>query len=443
MLKIYSISLGCPKNRVDTEQALGFLGRGANLKTVAAPGEADLVFINTCAFIGPAVEESVRRTLETIEETGKFSEGRRPLLAMAGCLVGRFGEKTLAPDLPEIDLFLDNKDLDSWGTRIGAALSRRGLKPALSPRPRRLLSTGPAYAWLKIGDGCDRSCAFCTIPAIRGPGKSRAVKDLTAEARSLLRQGVRELNLVAQDLTAYGRDLGMKHGLRSLLERLLPLPGLARLRLLYLYPSGLDAELLAFLRSAGPPFVPYFDLPLQHVSPEVLKRMGRSSSEEPAAIVDRIRSLFPDAALRATLIAGFPGETPADFDCLLRFVEETRFTHLGVFAYEAEEGTRAALLSGQIPRKEKESRRDELLRIQSGISAEILAGCVGKRFDFLVDAPHEEWPGLHVGRTWFQAPEIDGITYISGPGVSPGALLEAEVVEATAYDLTALAPCIA
>ncbi|MDR2801008.1 MAG: 30S ribosomal protein S12 methylthiotransferase RimO [Desulfovibrio sp.] len=439
MLKIYSISLGCPKNRVDTEHALGCLGRGANLKTVATPGEADLVFINTCAFIGPAVEESVRRTLETIEETGKSPAGKRPLLVLAGCLIGRFGEKTLAPDLPEVDLFLDNKDLDSWGTRIGAALARRGLTPALSPRPRRLLSTGPSYAWLKIGDGCDRSCSFCTIPAIRGPGKSRPMKDLEREARGILRQGVRELNLVAQDLTAYGRDLGLKHGLRGLLDLLLPLPGLARLRLLYLYPSGLDADLLAFLRSAGPPFVPYFDLPLQHASPGVLKRMGRTSSEAPEAVIGRIRSFFPEAALRATLIAGFPGETPADFESLLRFVEKTRFMHLGVFAYEGEEGTRAALLPGQIPREEKEARRDELLCVQSGISAEILAGCVGKRLDFLVDVRHGEWPGLHVGRTWFQAPEIDGITYISGPGVSPGVLLEAEIVEASAYDLTALA----
>ncbi|MDR0827737.1 MAG: 30S ribosomal protein S12 methylthiotransferase RimO [Desulfovibrio sp.] len=438
MLKIYSISLGCPKNRVDTEKTLGALGGRSRLKLVEDPAGADLVFINTCAFIGPAVEESVRRTLETIHGLTENSAQAKPLLVLAGCLVGRFGEKNLAPDLPEIDLLLDNKDLDSWGTRIAAALVRRGLSGASARRPARLLSTDPSYAWLKIADGCDNSCAFCTIPAIRGPASSAPVANLLREARQILQRGTRELALVAQDLTAYGRDLGLKHGLKSLLEKLLPLPGLARLRLLYLYPSGLNEDLLNFLRASGPPFVPYFDLPLQHAAPAVLQRMGRPFSSPPQAIVERIRSHFPDASLRSTLITGFPGESPADFALLRRFVEETRFAHLGVFAYEAEEGTKAATLREQIPQTEKEARRDELLGIQAGISADLLAAYVGRRLEILVDASHGEWPGLHRGRTWFQAPEIDGITYVSGPGVSPGALLEAEIVEAATYDLTAL-----
>jgi tRNA-2-methylthio-N6-dimethylallyladenosine synthase/ribosomal protein S12 methylthiotransferase len=428
---------------VDTERTLGRLAPRAQITVVPRPEDADLIFINTCAFIGPAVKESVRRTLEIMDEISGLPPASRPLLAVAGCLVGRYGEKILAPDLPEADLILDNRDIESWSARINAALAARK-KNAFAPFGTatacagRLLSTGPSYAWLKISDGCDRSCSFCAIPSIRGPHRSSPPDSVRDEAARLLEQGVRELVLVAQDLTSYGKDLKCRHGLNRLLEKLLPLPGLARLRLMYLYPSGVTKNFLSFLRGVGPPLVPYFDVPVQHVSESVLALMGRPSAGDPERVFQRIRAYFPEAALRTTLIAGHPGENPANFDALCAFVEKTRFHHLGVFAFKAEEGTGSASLPDNTCRKEKERRRSELMRLQSAISAEILKGYVGQRLSFLVDAPHGEWPGLYIGRAWFQAPEVDGVTYISGAGVVPGALPEAEVAESSVYDLTAL-----
>lgn len=432
MIRIFSISLGCPKNRVDTEHALGALGP---VRAVERPEDADCVFINTCGFIAPAIEESVRTLMETIDRISETPKGKRPFLAVAGCLVGRYGKKVLAPDLPEVDLFLDNHELHAWGDMLRAGL---GLKGEALESPSRLLSTGPAYAWLKISDGCRHACSFCTIPAIRGPLCSTPAEQLTREAELLLGQGVKELILVAQDLTAWGRDLGIKHGLQTLLEGLLPLPGLARLRLMYLYPAGLTVDLLRFLQSCGPPFVPYFDVPLQHAAENVLSRMGRPFARNPYEVVERIRAHFPEAALRTSLIVGFPGETENDFSTLCNFVEQSRFHHVGVFAYQAEEGTPAAGMPEQTPDRDKEWRRDSLMHIQADISETILADYAGQRLDVLVDAPHGEWPGLHVGRTWFQAPESDGITYVSGPGVLPGALVRADIIETSTYDLVGL-----
>ena len=446
MIRVFSISLGCPKNRVDTEHALGGLGP---LRLVDTPARADCVFINTCGFIAPAVQESVRAILETVEDIRNLPPEKRPLVAVAGCLVSRYGAETLAPELPEVDLLLDNASQSSWSARIREALAirkpgsqKRGGRQKAAPEPpspARLLSTGPSYAWLKISDGCAHCCSFCTIPGIRGALRSAPADLLEAEARLLLDQGVKEIILVAQDTTSWGRDLGEEHGLRTLLERLLPLPGLARLRLMYLYPAGLTRELLHFLRQAGPPFVPYFDVPVQHASPDVLARMGRPFARNPREVIERIREVFPEAALRTSIITGFPGETEEDVELLQRFLREARFHHLGVFAYQAEEGTPAAAMPNQIPEREKSWRRDLLMELQGSISEGILAASVGQWMDVLVDAPHPEWPGLHTGRVWFQAPESDGITYVSGPGTVPGSLVRAEISEASTYDLTALA----
>lgn len=429
MLKVYSVSLGCPKNRVDTEHALGSLS--VPLKPVAQLGRADMVFINTCGFIQPAVEESVRVILETAEHISGLK--KRPLLVVAGCMVGRYGVRELAGELPEVDLWLPNQRLEEWGEMLAEKL---GI-PA--PVSGRLLSTGPSYAWLKISDGCRHNCAFCTIPSIRGPHRSTPAEALVREARELLDQGVQEITLVAQDVTAWGEDIGEPHGLRSLLEKLLPLDGLRWLRLLYLYPAGLTPELLTFIAQAGRPLLPYFDIPMQHADADILQRMGRPFARDPRLVVDRVRTLVPDAVLRTSLIVGFPGETEAQFERLHDFVRETRFSHLGVFAYKAEEGTTAAAMADQVEDSVKEWRRDSLMETQAEISAAWLEQFVGRRMDVLVDAPHPEWPGLHTGRVWFQAPEIDGMTYISGPGVAPGRMVEADVEESADYDLTALA----
>lgn len=432
MLRIYSQSLGCPKNRVDTERLLGSLGHpsiGEPVVTVADPEDADLVFINTCAFIGPAVEESVRSIVQMAADLEDLPN--RPLFAVGGCLPGRYGVAELAGEIPEVDIWLHAADVDSWPAMLADALKLKHVEPG------RLLSTGPSYAWLKIGEGCRHRCSFCTIPSIRGAYVSAPADALEAEAQALLEQGVKELVLVAQDVTAWGSD-SEGGDLRLLLERLLPLSGLERLRLMYLYPAGLRDELLSFLASAGKPFVPYFDMPLQHADPEILGRMGRPFARDPQLAVDRIRHYFPDAALRTTLITGFPGETDAQFATLAEFVARNRFHHLGVFAYEAEDGTPAAAMSGQVPVRTRRARRDEIMALQREISEEILSRYEGERLDILVDAPHDDWPGLHVGRAWFQAPEVDGVTYVSGPGVEPGALVRAEIAETGEYDLTAL-----
>ena len=433
MLKIHAISLGCPKNRVDTERALGSLGP---VRIVEHLGRADLIFINTCGFILPAVEESVRAVLEAIARRNGLK--RRPLLAVAGCLVGRYGAKTLAEDLPEVDLWLDSRELEDWPAAIARALQREQAAPG------RLLSTGPSYAWLKISDGCRHNCAFCTIPAIRGAQRSSPLEELAREARDLLDQGVRELVLVAQDVTAWGRDLGKRDGLTALLERLLRLEGLGWLRLLYLYPAGITPYFLDFMQEASSEerLLPYFDIPMQHAHPEILTKMGRPFARDPRRVVDAVREKLPDAALRTSLIAGFPGETDRHFTALRDFVREARFDHLGVFSYKAEEGTAAADMPNQLPEAVKEERRADLMLLQAEISAEKLAVLAGRSMRVLVDAVHPEWPGLHTGRVWRQAPEIDGVTYVSGPGVRPGAMVEADIVETREYDLDALAKTI-
>lgn len=440
MISVYSVSLGCPKNRVDTERLLGALG--TPVRPVETMAEADVVLVNTCGFILPAVEESVRTVVEAVDEISGLA--RRPLLAVAGCLVGRYGERDLAAELPEVDLWLPNQSIETWPELLVNALGGVGAVGVVAPGyagGTRLLSTGPSYAWLKISDGCRHNCSFCTIPSIRGAHRSTPAAELEREARQLLGMGVRELILVAQDVTAWGSDAdGNGRGdLRPLLDRLLPLPGLDRLRLMYLYPAGLNDDLLSYLAAAGAPFVPYFDVPLQHAHPDVLGRMGRPFARNPRAVVERIRKHFPDAALRTSIIVGFPGETEEHYAALTDFVVETRFHHLGVFAYRAEEGTPAAAMPEQVADNVKEWRRDALMEAQAEISEEIMEAYVGQRLPVLVDAPHDEWPGLHTGRTWFQAPEIDGVTYVSGAGVAPGALVEADIVEARTYDLVALA----
>jgi len=430
-LRVHTVSLGCPKNRVDTERMLAGLGPG--LEPCDDPAAADLVLVNTCGFIAPAVAESVRVVLDLAAAVAEASP--RPLLAVAGCLVNRYGVE-LRKELPEVDLWLR---VEEEGQLAARAAALRGSRAPAPPAFGRALSTGPGFAYLKIGEGCGNACAFCTIPSIRGPLCSRPADELAEEARGILDQGVPELVLVAQDLTAWGRDLGEKHGLRTLLDELLPLPGLKRLRLMYLYPAGLTEELLTYLAQAGPPFVPYFDIPLQHAHPAMLRAMGRPFARDPRLVLDRVRSHFPEAALRTSLITGFPGETLAQFRTLVRFVQEARFHHLGVFAYCDEEGTRSHRMGNKVSARAAQARRRRIMEVQAEISAEIMAGYVGQALDIVVDAPHPEWPGLHLGRAWFQAPEVDGVTYVSGPGVAPGQVVRAEVEESQTYDLVALA----
>ena len=428
-LAVWCRSLGCPKNRVDTEALLG--GLGVPIRHTDSIKRADLVFINTCGFIDPAVRESIAAILDTAAEAKAAK--RRPLLAVGGCMVGRYGVEDLAREIPEVDLWLATVDIPSWPAMIRERLGLAG-----SDASGRLLSTGPSYAWLKVAEGCRHHCAFCTIPSIRGPLRSLPRREILEEARRLLSQGVKELVLIAQDLTDYGHDTPGEGTLAALMRDLARLEGLGWLRMLYLYPRGITDELLATIRDVGRPILPYFDIPLQHSHPGVLKKMGRPFETDPERVCERIRAVLPDAALRTTLIVGYPGETEEQFRHLYDFVERTRFTQLGVFPYWPEEGTVAANLPGQLPDAVKEERRAAIMELQQEVSHALLEPRVGATEEVLVDTVNPEWPGLHNGRVWFQAPEVDGITYVSGPGVRPGAMVRCEIADATDYDLSAL-----
>ncbi|SDB29842.1 SSU ribosomal protein S12P methylthiotransferase [Desulfonatronum thiosulfatophilum] len=427
---IHCISLGCPKNRVDTERMLGDLG---TMRPVDDIGQAKIVLINTCGFIAPAVEESTRVILEAAEQIKELSP--RPLLVVAGCLVSRYGSE-LRTAIPEVDLWLAVEEERELRARLRPMADFE--LPAQDLPTLRALSTKPVFAYLKIGEGCNHRCHFCTIPSIRGPRRSMGLDAVVREAETILDQGVRELILVAQDLTAYGRDLGLRHGLETLLGRLARLSDLHWLRLMYLYPAGLTPRLLRFMAELGPPLLPYFDIPVQHAHPDILRAMGRPFAKDPRHTVERVREHFPDAALRTSVIVGYPGERPHHFQRLYDFVTETRFHHLGVFGFCPEAGTRAASLPGQVGTKTKAKRRDRLMELQAGISADILAQCQDQEMDVFVERPSPEWPGLFEGRVWFQAPEVDGMTYVSGVDIQPGDLVRAAIVETKTYDLVAL-----
>lgn len=428
-LPVWVTSLGCAKNRVDTERLLGRLG---NVRPVEHIGKSRLALINTCGFIEPAVRESIRAVLDAAK---KISRHRRPpLLAVAGCMVGRYGIGELARELPEVDLWLSTEKMDVWPQMILDALGRD-----FGASGPRLLSTPKSYAWLKIAEGCRHNCAFCVIPQIRGPLRSMPEEELLREAAEIAKSGVRELCLVAQDCSAYGHDLANGENLPRLLEKLCEIEGFAWLRLFYLYPLGITRKLLQTMRSLQPKVLPYLDVPLQHSHPEILMSMGRPFMGNANQLIEEIRTVLPDCALRTSLIVGYPGETEEHFEHLCRFVEKTRFTHLGIFAFCAEEGARAAELPSQIPEKTREERKNRLAAIQAKISREYLAGYLRTRQMALVDAPNPEWPGLYNARLWFQAPEVDGLTYLSAPCAEPADMVSCTIEDSYDYDLSALA----
>lgn len=433
-LAVWAWSLGCPKNRVDTERFLGSLG--VPVRLVSHPANARIAFINTCAFIESATRESLNAIFETAQRIKKLR--RPPMLVVAGCLPGRYGASTLGAQIPEVDLWLDAKCQSDW-----PALLLNALKLNTAPLQGRYFAD-KSYSWLKIAEGCQHRCAYCTIPAIRGPLRSEPADKLLAEAEYLVNSGVKELVLVAQDVAAWGRDFVRDSGnkaqtLAGLLPKLAAIADLRWLRLLYLYPSSVDDALLSELAGIGAPFLPYFDLPFQHSEHGILKRMRRPAAEKPLSILDKVYRYFPNAALRATIMVGFPGETDHDFKNLCDFVKNARFHNLGVFAFEAEAGTAAADFQDQIPEEVKQNRKDELMSLQAKISADILKQYVGSKMDVLVDNNASNvWPGLYEGRVWFQAPEIDGITYVSGAGVEEGAFLTCDIADSQVYDLSAL-----
>lgn len=431
--RVHFRSLGCPKNRLDSEVMIGTLAL-AGYAIAERIDDADVVVVNTCSFIESAREESIDAILAVADL--RESGGLRGLV-VAGCLPQRYGAD-LAKELPEVDVFVGTGRFPEIATILDDALAGKGRGVYVDAgrthlydetEPRVLI--GPTHsAYLKISEGCDRVCAFCAIPGIRGKFQSRSVESVVAEARQLAEAGVRELNLVAQDATAFGKDRTGRPDLAGLLRALDEVEGLDWIRPLYLYPTAVTDELVRVLAS-GRRVLPYVDVPLQHASDAVLRAMKRGATEsKQRALVEKLRSEVPGLTLRTTFIVGFPGETDADFERLLGFVREARFDRVGVFRYSDEEGTTALGLANKVPRKVARDRHRELVRVQHEIMREKLEGLVGSRVTVLVD----EGGRRARGRMASQAPEIDGVVFLKGP-VRAGELREVRLSRARDVDL--------
>ena len=434
---IHFISLGCPKNRVDTEVMLG-VSAGAGLDLVADPEQADVIVVNTCGFIGPAKEESI----DTILRMGELRNGGScEKLVVAGCLSQRYPEE-LASEMPEVDHFLGSSDMLKLGDVLRGDAARMLVgNPAewtvRASDPRRL-SLRSHSAYVKIAEGCNRTCSFCAIPEIRGKQRSRAIDDVVREVEQLVALGMVEANLVSQDTIGYGRDVPGKPSLAQLVQRVAEVPGLRWVRLHYLYPETLRGDLVDLL-GGHPRVLPYVDMPLQHASDAMLRRMRRGhGGKRLYDVVDALRARVPGMVFRTTFIVGHPGETDADFTELTDFVRWAEFDHVGVFLYSHEEGTRSGTMDDVVvPPKTARARHRKLMALQRPISRRALRRRVGEELDVLVDGPSDEHELLLEGRWWGQAPEVDGKVYLANGTARPGELRRALVTDAADYDLVA------
>lgn len=436
--KISIISLGCARNLVDSEVMAGLLQKDDYLM-VQEPADADVVMVNTCGFIGAAKEESI----DTILEISRLKEaGTVKKIIVAGCLSQRYPE-ALASELPEVDLFIGTGEVPRIAEILReheADQSRRqyvGLPSYLYDHTTPRLRATPSHtAFLKVSEGCDHKCAFCIIPKLRGPHRSRSIDSVVAEARQLGQNGVKEINLVAQDLTAYGRDRKDGTTLYGLLRELENVPEVAWFRLLYSYPNFLDAPLLKQIRDSEK-ICKYIDIPFQHISAPLLARMRRGKSGSAVReSVEKLRAAIPGLTLRTSLIVGFPGETERDFEALLDFVEETEFERLGVFKYSEEEGTSAATLDDKVSEEEKEQRWQEVMDLQAEISRKTNEALIGSIQHVMIDSIDFE-TGAICGRTQAHAPEVDGVVQIEGSDQQLvfGSMHDIKITSALDYDL--------
>ncbi|MEP6802819.1 MAG: 30S ribosomal protein S12 methylthiotransferase RimO [Acidobacteriota bacterium] len=433
------VSLGCAKNLVDTEIMLGHLARAGH--SIVPDSLARVVLVNTCGFIDKAKEESVEAILEQVE---RKKRGEIDRVVVAGCMVQKYGRE-LADEIPEVDQFvgLDELHLAPAAAAGSPSLPRFTDKPLATrlydEAAPRILSRRRGYAYLKVGEGCDNPCTFCTIPQMRGFQRSRTIESLVAEARILEAQGVSELVLISQDTTRYGEDLGMKRGgLARLVEALLAATTFPWIRFLYAYPKTLDASVLAVM-AREPRFLSYVDIPLQHVSRAVLSGMRRGG--DPAsylAMIERMRDTVPDLAIRTTFILGFPGEGDAEFAELCEFVRRAEFDNLGAFTYSPEPGSRSEPLGDVVPPEEKDRRRDFLLSLQRPIARRKTRALKGRILEAIVEGVFEESDQLIEGRLRSQAPEIDGRLLINDTGgreLAPGAIVNVRISETHEYDV--------
>jgi ribosomal protein S12 methylthiotransferase len=436
-LKVGFVSLGCPKNLVDSEVMMGQLvARGHEL--TPHPSEAEVLVVNTCSFIDPAKKESVDAILEMAEYK---KVGRAKKLIVAGCLVERY-RGDIRQEMPEVDAIVGTNQLDSIvalceGEVTEAAQAEPYLYHDLTPR---VLSTPRHFAYLKIAEGCDHPCSFCVIPQYRGAFRSRRFESVVNEAARLLAQGVREINLIGQDTTCYGEDLGIRDGLAALLARLagLPAPGEKWIRFLYAYPNRVTQKLLDAI-AAHAALVKYIDMPLQHASASVLKRMKRGGSGDGfLKLIERIRRTIPGVAIRTSMIVGFPGETAADFEELRQFVEAARFDNLGVFTYSDEDTSASHRLDDKVDGRTAHNRRRSLMAAQRRVARARNRKLVGTEAAVLVEGPSRETDLLWEGRMPSQAPDIDGVVLINdfeGAEPAAGEIRRLRITEAHDYDV--------
>ena len=435
-MKLGVISLGCDKATVDSERLVGDLvGHGA-VVTPDLPG-ADVILINTCGFIDAAKQESI----DAILGAAKLKDGGVKAVVAVGCLVQRY-KKELQEEMPEVDLFLGFSDLH----HLVPELAQRGLidDPVAShPGVRQFLGDQPHVRYLKISEGCDHTCAFCAIPLMRGKHRSEPLERLVREAQTLEAQGAKEINLVAQDLGHWGRDLGREGPkLPELLEALLAGTTVPWYRLLYVYSAGITERLVEMI-AGEPRIVPYIDMPIQHATDRMLERMRRP--ERVRTLREKLawlRGTIPDLAIRTTCLVGFPGETDEDFRALLAFLEEAQFDRLGAFAYSPQEGTRAVQYEDDVDENVKRERLEEIVEVQRAISAERLERFVGREVDLLIDrvSDPDDQGATHVGRVQWQADDVDGVTYLARGGwAEVGSFVRARVTESEDYDFRAVA----
>ena len=486
------VSLGCPKNLVDSEVMMGLLDRGG-ARLTSHPEEAEILVVNTCSFIDTAKQESV----DTILEMARFkTAGSAKKLIVAGCLVERYRDE-IRKSIPEVDAVVGTGELESIleaagiapshsavpspfnilsgnahaavreGREAGAGTHKTAFRPEGDLREQqgrfsredwqgaahmlptylynentpRYISTGKTSAYIKIAEGCDHPCTFCVIPNLRGKFRSRRFESVVAEAQQLVAAGVQEITLIGQDTTCYGEDLGIKDGLALLLESLAGIEGLRWLRFLYAYPNRITGKLLETIAKHDN-ICKYLDVPLQHASPDILKRMKRGAGADIfLKTLEKVRAAVPGIALRTSFIVGFPGESSSDFEALEQFIDEAKFDWLGVFNYSDEEGSKAYALDAKLPKRTIESRKRKLMKLQQKISKRAKQQWVGRELVILAEGESEETPMLWEGRTEFHAPEIDGKVYINDFGelekLEAGKFYSAEITEAHDYDLVA------
>ena len=441
-MKIGVVSLGCPKNLVDSETMLGLIHE-ENYEITNDPSEAEIIIVNTCGFIESAKEESINTILQMAEYK---KSGSCKYIIVTGCLSQRYAEE-LFNELPEADAIAGVEVYDEIGSIIKRVMNGERFIMLERSKPDviytsketflpRILTTPSYTAYLKIAEGCDNCCSYCAIPKIRGPYRSKPMEQVLKEAKALAANGVKELIVVAQDTTRYGEDLpGGKLLLADLLKELNKIESLKWIRVMYCYPNNFTDELIETFASLDK-VCKYVDLPLQHASNRLLASMNRyDTREEVEMLLAKLRKRIPGIVIRTTFIVGFPGETDADFEELKEFVEQQRFENAGVFAYSQEEGTVAGAMPNQIPDEIKQERYHELMALQAQISEEIHKDTEGQTLEVLVEGIEEDGSGLHYGRSYREAPDIDGLVFIENPGdIKPGCFVKVNILQGFTYE---------